>query len=896
MKVLNLKCAVLTIVFIFLLFTLKAQIITTVAGNGTEGFSGNGKLATEARIGAYKMVVDTIHNYLYFSGFNWVRKIDLNTDTLTTIAGNGQSVYGGDNDPATKASFIQSSPSLAIDSVGNVLVLDDGRLRKIDFKTGIITTIAGDGTLNNSGDGGLAVNAEINGTEILIDKEGTIFLLVGQIIREIDPHTGIISLLTNSSLAGYDAYIMSLGPNNQLFFWNVATAMVFGSVVDTKTKVKSGLSFSTSSGSFSSDNCGRVYGINDLINNFVTNPTNATIIRYDSIENKNILVVGNSTKGFSGDSGLAVNAAINTPFAPVFDKFGNLYFYDQGNARIRKVTTPYIDSTPYIQSLSPIQACPGDTIYLSGEYFTGTDTVNIGGVNAASFKITSDRTIWVVVPLSNTGSVTAMNNIGSDISTQNVLINNPYDSVDLIYTSSNSAYNGLSIINSNFKQVTSTINLGFVPDLLAMTNDGKKLYFLNTNDNTLNVLNTTTNNVESSLKLGFQPTYLSLSKNGLFSYIKDNINGSKIYIVNNSTNSFDGSVTIPEGVNTCISTDGSLLYISSSSSIYIIDSVYKIVTAKLNVPNNGFVIDNNGENLYVCCSDSNAVYKINTNTFQIDTTLYFAQLNSLSINLDATELYVFNKKAHLNVINLASSKLEKAFSVGNGGYVDYISFSPNNKSAYVLNLNTIYKIDLTSNKIVSSFTSSGGQLFVSNQVVSCHSALPIKIEDISAKSEGKINLIIWQTATELNTDHFIIQQSTDGSSYKDIGTVKTIGSGANSYSFADNNPANGINFYRLESVDKDGASTFSAVVSCKWLVVSKQITVYPNPAKDNVTISGSHIASVQVIDNMGRVVKGVLLKDATNPKLSVSSLQAGVYHLRIQTIDGNVSGVALVVN
>jgi len=174
--------------------------------------------------------------------------------------------------------------------------------------------------------------------------------------------------------------------------------------------------------------------------------------------------------------------------------------------------------------------------------------------------------------------------------------------------------------------------------------------------------------------------------------------------------------------------------------------------------------------------------------------------------------------------------------------------------------------------------------------------LPIKEINIEAKeTNGKV-LVLWQTATELNTSHFIIQHSTEGTSFTNIGTVKAIGSGANSYSFTDTHPTNGINYYRLESVDKDGAASYSKVVSVQVTVNSNQLTVYPNPSKEAVTIKGNHIVSVQMIDNMGRVVKVVSLKDATNPSLSVSNLPAGVYHLRIQTTDGNVSGVGVLVN
>ena len=130
-------------------------------------------------------------------------------------------------------------------------------------------------------------------------------------------------------------------------------------------------------------------------------------------------------------------------------------------------------------------------------------------------------------------------------------------------------------------------------------------------------------------------------------------------------------------------------------------------------------------------------------------------------------------------------------------------------------------------------------------------------------------------------------------------TVKAIGSGANSYSFTDMaptpSPLNGVVYYRLVIVDKDGSSSYSKVVSASLTTNNSPLTIYPNPAKDKVTISGNHIASVQVIDNMGRVVKIISLHDATNPVLSVSSLPTGVYHLRIETIDGKVSSAALMV-
>ena len=176
------------------------------------------------------------------------------------------------------------------------------------------------------------------------------------------------------------------------------------------------------------------------------------------------------------------------------------------------------------------------------------------------------------------------------------------------------------------------------------------------------------------------------------------------------------------------------------------------------------------------------------------------------------------------------------------------------------------------------------------------STVPITLFSFTAIANNKTITTNWNTSTELNTSHFTIQHSKDGISYTTIGTVKTIGSGANGYSFTDTHPTNGTNYYRLESVDKDGASSYSKVISCEWLVVSKQFTVVPNPARDIVTVKGNHIASVQVVDNLGKVLKTVSFKDATNPTLSVGGLPKGVYHLRVETIDGKVSGASLLVS
>ena len=149
----------------------------------------------------------------------------------------------------------------------------------------------------------------------------------------------------------------------------------------------------------------------------------------------------------------------------------------------------------------------------------------------------------------------------------------------------------------------------------------------------------------------------------------------------------------------------------------------------------------------------------------------------------------------------------------------------------------------------------------------------------------------WTAANEQGTAYYNVQRSVDGSSFVSIGRVNAKGNG--SYSFLDMNAKSNSLYYRLQVVDKDGRIRYSNVVTVSLNVNRLPFTVAPNPAREILTVKGTHIASVQIIDNIGRVVRVETLHDATNPNFSVSSLLAGVYRLRIQTTDGNVSVVAM---
>jgi len=180
-------------------------IISLFAGNGQPFYNGDGGLATAAAINRpEKIAIDGAGN-IYFSSNNTktVRKINT-LGIITTVAGNGTSGFSGDGGLATAAQ-LHSPQGLAADASGN-LYIDDGnyRIRKVDAGTGIITTIAGIGLVGQTGDGGLATAAKVDAVSIDVDVNGNIYLAAYNSVRKINAVTGIITTIAGSnSASGY---------------------------------------------------------------------------------------------------------------------------------------------------------------------------------------------------------------------------------------------------------------------------------------------------------------------------------------------------------------------------------------------------------------------------------------------------------------------------------------------------------------------------------------------------------------------------------------------------------------------------------------------------------------------------------------------------------------------
>src|SRR5215467_2738763 len=174
-------------------------IIRTVAGTGEKGYAGDGGLATNALMSEPFMCAFDAHGHLYVAEAtnHCIRRIDKVTGVITTVAGTGVSGYSGDGGPATRATLNQPY-SLQIDTNGDIYIVDrlNAAVRKVAAATGIITTVAGTGTPGYSGDGGPGVLAQLREpNDCFLDGKGGLLIadIQDQRIRRLDLQTGIIT-------------------------------------------------------------------------------------------------------------------------------------------------------------------------------------------------------------------------------------------------------------------------------------------------------------------------------------------------------------------------------------------------------------------------------------------------------------------------------------------------------------------------------------------------------------------------------------------------------------------------------------------------------------------------------------------------------------------------------
>jgi len=340
-------------------------IISTIAGNGTAGFSADGTLATSAQITVSKVRTDLQNNVYFYDGNYRIRKINAVTGIITTVAGNCIAGFSGDGNAAIAASILGSD--FCVDSYGNILIADGAnyRVRKVEAATGIISTIAGTGVRARetyAGDGGVATGATLGLLySICADNNKNIYIgdLNFAVVRKIDASTGIITTVAGyftSGNAAVDGTIATAG-----YLRNLSSIFV--------------------------DAEGNLYL-----------QEGAAIRKVEKATGIITTIAGNKIPGFSGDGGLATNAQFYFG-SFTLDKSGtNLLIEDGYNNRIRKVL------------FNNIVFCPGTgnkiiTSNISGAAYQWemnngngfvpiTDNANYTGTNSASLQLINPPSEW----------------------------------------------------------------------------------------------------------------------------------------------------------------------------------------------------------------------------------------------------------------------------------------------------------------------------------------------------------------------------------------------------------------------------------------------------------------------------------------------------------------------
>ena len=275
--------------------------LTTFAGTGEAGHTGDGGPATEAKIDEiYAIQVDDNGDVYILQRFNpAIRRIDIATGIISTVAGDTTVGYGGDGGPAIQAQMREPNDCI-LDGDGGLLIADiqDQRIRRLDIESGMISTFAGTGEKEHTGNGGLAIDAGIFGARaVCVDGKGNTYVCEreGNTLRRIDSD-GIITRVAGTGATGYSG---DGGP-----------------AIDCE---------------FNGPKAIRCDGDGNVL---IVDTENHAIRKYDASSGI-ITTVAGGHEGPDGDGGPAVGAGLARPHGVVVDSEGAMYIADSENHRIR---------------------------------------------------------------------------------------------------------------------------------------------------------------------------------------------------------------------------------------------------------------------------------------------------------------------------------------------------------------------------------------------------------------------------------------------------------------------------------------------------------------------------------------------------------------------------------
>ncbi len=340
----------------------KSGNISTFAGSGQQGYSGDGGPATSARLSQpFGVATDAAGNVYIADTFNHVIRKVASNGTITTVAGTNIGLFGGDGGPATKAS-IALPKGVATDAGGNLYIADtsNNRIRKVDTASGIITTVAGNGAGTFAGDGGPAASASLFApVSIALDAAGNLYIADGGNKRVRKVASGVIS-----TIAGNGNY-----------------------------------KFAGDGGSAASANFNAPQGVlGDRQGNVFVADTGNNRIRKIDAGGTVSTIAGNGLSGFSGDGGPATAASFSAPMALARDLLGNIYVADQLNSRVRRITSGGTISTfAGGGGQSPVNGSTATAVAFNLVNGVASDGVNVFiAAGCGAYMVASDGKITVL--------------------------------------------------------------------------------------------------------------------------------------------------------------------------------------------------------------------------------------------------------------------------------------------------------------------------------------------------------------------------------------------------------------------------------------------------------------------------------------------------------------------
>ncbi|MBS0208738.1 MAG: hypothetical protein JSS27_07275 [Planctomycetes bacterium] len=308
---------------------LKTGALTTVAGNGRKGYTGDGGPATEASLNEpYEVRFDRAGNMIFVEMQNHiVRRVDVQTGVITTVAGTGRAGFGGDGGPATKAQF--SSPhSIALDREDNIYIADilNHRIRRVDAKTGIVETIAGTGDKKLPDESKPARGQPIFGPRALYIVGDTLWIALreGNSVWSMSLVDGQLKRVAGTGKKGFTG---DGGPPLEATFDGPK-----GIAVDSREMVY----------------------VVDTENQTIRliNPLAGTISTFAG--------VGPKSRGYAGDGGPATAAHMDRPHGICVSQSGAVFIGDTNNHRVRHVPSqPSVTIEKGTRSLR-VRITPGD--------------------------------------------------------------------------------------------------------------------------------------------------------------------------------------------------------------------------------------------------------------------------------------------------------------------------------------------------------------------------------------------------------------------------------------------------------------------------------------------------------------------------------------------------------